>query len=304
LHGDKLFTSDVDNFKELHINIEDAHIALLADRGMDIACTGQEKEMPVLHFHSYYELFYIRNGCLEIQYEQNSIYLKKDSLLILSPRVMHRSIPKNAQTSRYCINFFVERNNLKTEQSLYDALTKILSGEYVYIEDASSVYENIEKLAGSIKNGNNFEVSLCFFECVLAIMRIFGYLRQGSPEELLSDSSLSRTYKIQRMISLYYMHDISLAFIAQRLHLSTRQLNRIVQSFYGCTYREIIARTRLKAAAELLRTNTMPVSEIAVKVGYHSLRGFYEAFKKRYGCLPGEYRRAGGTLAGDPSVSD
>ena len=143
----------------------------------------------------------------------------------------------------------------------------------------------------NINFGNHFKISFYFYEFLLALLNITGHLQPSSPEELLSDSSISRTYKIQRIISSYYMKDISLEFIAKSLYLSTRQVNRIVQAFYGCTYREIIMRTRIKAAAELLHTSPLTISEISVKVGYHSLRGFYSAFKKYYGCLPTEYRK-------------
>ena len=287
----KPFEFYIDDFKEIHIDIADAHFTLLADQGIDKLGNGQKKDSLPLHFHSYYEIFYIREGNLEINFEQNSIDLKKDNLIVLSPKIVHSTKLKSEHSSRFCISIFIEKNLIKTEHSLYNALIGMLSKEYIYVENAISVYESIRRIADNIACENHFLLSFYFHQFILGLMDITGYQRSTTPEELLLDSSVSRTYKIQRIISSYYMEDISLEFIAACLHLSTRQLNRIVQDFYGCTYREIIARTKIKAAADLLITSNMPISEISVKVGYHSLRGFYSAFKKYYNCLPTKYRK-------------
>lgn len=283
-------TKPFDSFKEMHINIEDAHFTLLTDRGIDKLGFGEKKDYAPLHFHSFYEVFYIRDGSLKIKFENSKAEFNKNSLVILPPKNIHSSILKNDNSSRYCISFFVSKNNLKTENSFYDIVSKMLLEECVCIENATQVYESIKNISENITYGNHFKISFYFYEFILALMDITGHLKPGTPEELLSDNSISRTYKIQRIISSYYMHDISLEFIAKNLFLSTRQVNRIVQSFYGCTYREIIMQTRIKAAAELLTTGSMTVSEISSMVGYQSLRGFYSAFKKFYGCLPTEYR--------------
>lgn len=287
----KTFDTNIDSFKEIHINIEDAHFTLLTDHGIDKLGTNKKANLHPLHFHSYYEIFYVRDGSLELKTEHSTTELQKDNLIILPPQLTHNTVLKSETSSRYCISFFVQKNNLNSEHSLYDTIVDILSEKYFYIENAIAVYESIKKVCENIRYANHFKISCYFYEFVLELLSISGHLNPTSPEELFSDSSISRTYKIQQIISSHYMKDISLDFIAKKLYLSTRQVNRIVQSFYGCTYREIIARTRIRTAAELLRTSSMTVSDIAAQVGYKSLRGFYSAFKKQYGSLPTEYRK-------------
>jgi len=290
----KPFEAVINDFQEMHINIEDAHFTLLADHGIDMLGCRQIRNLSPMHFHAYYEVFYVRGGELTVNFEHDSTVFNKDSLVILRPQVPHSSTLKSADSSRYCFGFFIERNNLKTERSLYDILVMALSGNtnYIYIPNGISVYESLHRITESIPYGNSFKLSSHFYEFILAFLDLVGTLQPNSPEELLANSSVSRTYKLQRIISSYYKEDISLNYLAKSLCLSTRQVNRIVQSFYGCTYREIITQTKLKAAAELLRTSDMTISEISVNVGYQSLRGFYSAFKKHYGCLPTEYRKS------------
>ena len=47
----------------------------------------------------------------------------------------------------------------------------------------------------------------------------------------------------------------------------------------------------MNAAIKLLDSGSYTVSAIAGRVGYNSLTCFYEAFKKRFGILPGQYKR-------------
>ena len=63
-------TKPFDSFKEMHINIEDAHFTLLTDRGIDKLGFGEKKDYAPLHFHSFYEIFYIRDGSLKIKFEK------------------------------------------------------------------------------------------------------------------------------------------------------------------------------------------------------------------------------------------
>jgi len=285
------FEKKITSYKEIHINIEDVHAILLAKKTTEQLVKAGEKKFQPMHFHSYYEIFYVTDGILEVEFEQKSAYLKKDNMIIISPKTAHCSIAGSKDVSRYCINFFIEKNSLKTEPSLFDSLINICSDEYIYIDNGFPVLESIQKISENIACCNQLKISMYFYQFVLDLMEVTGNFSSVSHKEFLLDSSVNRTDKIQRIISLYYMENISLEFLAKSLHLSTRQVNRIVQNFYGCTYREIIARTRLKAATELLKNTNITISEISSRIGYQSLRGFYSAFKKHYGCLPTEYRR-------------
>ncbi len=77
--------------------------------------------------------------------------------------------------------------------------------------------------------------------------------------------------------------------LAQKMNLSVRHMNRIVNGFYGVTFYQLLTGIRLEAAKELLLKGTMTVKEVALSVGYDSSTGFFVAFKKRYGITPGSF---------------
>lgn len=79
--------------------------------------------------------------------------------------------------------------------------------------------------------------------------------------------------------------------LAQRLHLSRRQVARFLKQNYGMSFREKHMRSRMDYAAWLLRSTDQSLSDIAQQVNYSSEYAFFGAFKKHFEITPTEYRQ-------------
>lgn len=88
--------------------------------------------------------------------------------------------------------------------------------------------------------------------------------------------------------------------LVRALATSRSQLHRKLQAEHGLSPGELITRTRLRAAAELLAARRGSVTEVCYSVGFRSLSSFSRAFKLAFGCNPGEY--AAGTRASGASA--
>lgn len=82
----------------------------------------------------------------------------------------------------------------------------------------------------------------------------------------------------------------SLQSLAQRMHVSTAQLRRIVQAHHEVAPMEMVQRLRIRKAQQLLRTTKDSLDQIAERVGYNSPFSFSRAFKKATGISPKSYR--------------
>jgi transcriptional regulator GlxA family with amidase domain len=60
----------------------------------------------------------------------------------------------------------------------------------------------------------------------------------------------------------------------------------------GFSIKQSIIRHRLDAAQSMLIATDRPITSVAFECGFGSLSTFYEAFDKRFGASPVEFRRS------------
>lgn len=84
---------------------------------------------------------------------------------------------------------------------------------------------------------------------------------------------------------------ITLSEVAERVNVSSRQLQRIFQSEGGIPFRDYVEHVRLSAVcADLLHTNRS-IEEIALLHGYATPTYLFPVFKHKFGVTPAVYRR-------------
>ena len=93
--------------------------------------------------------------------------------------------------------------------------------------------------------------------------------------------------KVQEHIS---DENLSVEQIGSEIGLSRVQLYRKVKALTGYSPVELVRITRLKAAAEMLKTSDKTISEIAYAVGFGTPSYFSKCFKELFGRQPGEGR--------------
>ncbi len=103
-----------------------------------------------------------------------------------------------------------------------------------------------------------------------------------------SDNLLVRHAKA--FIDSNLLQDISLAKVANAIHLSPGYLSRIFQQEVGESFIEYITRCKIEYAQKLLRSTNRKVYDIAAEIGYTNPHYFSKRFKERTCVSPLEYR--------------
>jgi transcriptional regulator GlxA family with amidase domain len=96
------------------------------------------------------------------------------------------------------------------------------------------------------------------------------------------------------IIEQYLNRPVTAAWVADHVHLSERQLNRLFHSEFGKTTREFIRSARLRYACWLLKNSPRSVTEIALRMGFSDCAHFIRHFQAEYGCTPGVWRLSPG----------
>lgn len=131
--------------------------------------------------------------------------------------------------------------------------------------------------------------------CPLVLLELFTQLnrdRQTSSAPLPSVASAEIPYVrvIDDFFALNYNQPVTRQMLADKLHISIRQLNRILKKGYGMTFNEKVQEIRLKNAVELLQTTTTPLATIAEQLGFSSQSAFSAFIRTTTGHSPSRIR--------------
>lgn len=95
---------------------------------------------------------------------------------------------------------------------------------------------------------------------------------------------------ILKYIEENYAKDISLKIISEEFHLNANYISQLIKSETGLTYTQYLTELRIGKAKELLKSNSMSLTEISEAVGFNDYFYFIKKFKKAVGVTPGKYK--------------
>ncbi len=97
-----------------------------------------------------------------------------------------------------------------------------------------------------------------------------------------------------RLIQTRYAEPLTVGDLAKRAGLSPYQFDQRIRRIFQITPGQFLQKTRLDAAARLLRETQHPIGEVALACGYTDQSAFTRQFRQVVGLTPGEYRRIQG----------
>ena len=103
-----------------------------------------------------------------------------------------------------------------------------------------------------------------------------------------------RDFYIQEAVTYIkqnYQRPLTVEEIAGVCKLNRSYFSKLFKEVIGCTPQEFLIALRLNEAAELMKSSNTSIGEIAVRCGYPNQLHFSQAFKKRYGVPPREWRK-------------
>lgn len=89
-----------------------------------------------------------------------------------------------------------------------------------------------------------------------------------------------------------YAKNISIAGVALSLGLTPNYLSSLFHKRVGTTFSKYLTRLRMDRAREILIRSSLPVGEVAARVGYTSARHFARTFRSTFDRYPSEIKRS------------
>lgn len=88
--------------------------------------------------------------------------------------------------------------------------------------------------------------------------------------------------------------NITREMLAEYVHLNPAYLSRLFKKETGMSITDYLLNERMRIAKELIAHSTIPISDIAQKLGYGNFSYFSKMFKKIYHANPQQFRKSSG----------
>jgi len=122
------------------------------------------------------------------------------------------------------------------------------------------------------------------------------YLIEKNNEcESYEDNSTRREEYVNKVIAYIEMNfsrKISVESLANRMGLNRSYLGSLFKEQLNISIKDFITNYKMVKACELLREDSLNISDVARSVGYRDPLLFSKTFKKRIGTSPREYRKS------------
>lgn len=236
------------------------------------------------HCNGEFELHILLHGTCCVEVEEENITLGERQALLIAPGQYHR--PRaSGELLRFSVSFSV------IEGELADLLRERIASSCLFPLDGQleQVCRAIRYEAASVNFCRREMLQALVTQMMLLVLRglkLMPEQRQYNP--IVAEQS--RAEQIDSFFERHFADRAGKQKLAQQLHLSERQLARVLWDIYGMGFQQKQIHARMDHAAWLLRTTHKQIGEIAGSVGYSSEATFYQVFRKQFQCTPQQYR--------------
>lgn len=245
------------------------------------------------HCHPYCELFYVHNGSCRFFIDNNMYDLGTGDFLLIPTNVFHYTRYLSGDCKKSSLFFRKE----DAAPSVCAALSEKddFFGEMRLFQTPDSFREQIEELISKMVR----EEKICdrrtepMLSALLQELLLLCARECDFPHDIPADIHTTDRQIVlaAQFISQRYADSITARDIAAAAGYSPNYLSRKFRESTGVGIHEYLTFIRLqKAAVELVSTKSS-VTEIAQRCGFSDGNYFKDAFKKKYGVTPGEYRK-------------
>ena len=247
------------------------------------------------HKHSFFELHATITGSCVYYFmdEEKPHLLERGQMLLIRPETLHRVMERSPDfikgTAAFTMPLAMQKGRDAQEicALLNDKPYQILQGSDCFIDALDQILREVYDQQA----GYHILISHLLQQTIIDIARRIpnNATLSKEPEEEIQDP---RAQLILRHIKDNISFKITNTDLAAHVHVSTKQLDRIVMQAFDCTPQQLVAVVKCNMAKEWMhQDSTLSVQDVANRLGFSSEYSFSRCFKRVEGMPPGMYRR-------------
>lgn len=263
----------------------------LSNIRMEKASRTSVWNMPALHSHSNYELYFLISGSRRY-FIDDAIYDVEPNNLVLIPKtILHKTLaPSRGGHERYVVNF-----DETSVQSLIDkigpeAFSRLMESHCLNLTDtaAQRILYNLDAMYKEMIFPDHYSDLMLsgLLESILILA-----LRSGTPKAPASEKNISKMQEVVHYINENLANSLSLRDVAEIAHMEATYFSKCFKAATGEGFQEYLTKVRLRKAEQLLEHSILPISQVAEACGFSTSNYFGDVFRQRKGCSPSQYRK-------------
>jgi AraC-like DNA-binding protein len=210
--------------------------------------------------------------------------VRKGDLLVVPPETMFAC---SAHSSTPWTIYWVRATGALLHEYLRE-LTARRAMTVLRVGEDPQLIRLFNEIRQSLQRGTKFATLL---RASHGLAYLFSFLIQKRCETPTEDSdTVQKVAEAIIDMSERLADPLRVAALARSANLSRAYFREIFKAQTGCSPREYLHLLRIHRACEFLRTTTLPIKEIASRVGYRDPFHFSRQFKAFKGLSPSQYR--------------
>lgn len=230
------------------------------------------------HFHHSIELAYVVSGLLMATLDGVEYAAGPGTVVLSGSYTVHNYHTPEASESIVAII------PLAVVPSLRPVLSKQSFAKPVYADADGTLGLLMGMMTEAMESPITMK-GLCYTALGLLMDRV------GMVETRVS-SRMEFIRDVLEYLQQHHTEPLSVERVSSHFGYSRSRFSHIFNAQLGYSLTDYIGAIRCRHAAQLLRETDMAVSDIALAVGFESLRTFYRSFKEQYGLTPNRYAKA------------
>lgn len=251
------------------------------------------------HYHPEIEITYIKKGSMHYRVNNQSFHMKEGDIIFCNSNALHSGEMEHQEDCSYIPITF-------DPKLIYGFFQSTICTKYVepviqnlavcamHIDYTESWHETFRKKMLEVIALDKEKPDFYELDISIRMQIMWRLLVEHLPHQPLPAASdlteYERIRKILSYIEQNYMNPITLAEVAEHIHLCESECTRLFKRHMNTTLFSFLQEYRIERSLEYLSTHES-ISNIAGKTGFSDSNYYSKVFSKIKGCSPREYRK-------------
>ena len=256
------------------------------------------KNVPI-HWHNDLEINLIREGEAVFQVYQKSYRVRTGEGFLLNRNVPHSCSSPGNEHVRYSTilvrpDFLYGDFGSDVERKCFQPFLQNSAIPCIHLtgfdENGKEILQKLNQVEEAFDRKRFcYELKIKGLLCEAFAMILYGHRQELTKFVPANQQELERLEKMLNYLNMNFTEVISLQDLADQVHLSREVCCRLFKKMTGKTITGYLEEYRTNKSFSLVQSGQYSMTQITEMVGFSNPSRFASAFRKQFGCNPGEY---------------